>query len=473
MALYIPDTVEVNVFLDSAPSSNQSFEYPMVVIPHNLSTNDVDTFSSRTSVQSAGAAINSPAYQFASGCFGGIAAPALFKIARADLESVDITVDSIPAEDEVVSLNVTVNGISTITTHVVTGVDDVDSVATALQASLDTQFPSGDPLNPVFTVVANVVTATIPANGYKASFGWNSLVASTGKPHIIIEDITSDSVIDTLTTALAQDDDVAFIMAESHDPADVVALSTFAQSSTVYQYFSTTSDINSADSGNTSNIAFTLSLLQQNKVSLQYSAVAEQYFPEAYLVGGFAAISPYRLNNQYALTMAGVPVDTLTEQQKTTLSDRNTNYYIVERGRNVYREGWTMSGQFIDYIRFSIWLKEATEQTLFDLIYNESNAGRALPYSDEGSVRMKQRVINDVINVGIRGGTVATGVSTNSLGQQIVLDPIVDFGSRADQTNADIGNRVWNNGLIEVVYISGVNHINVNAYVILNRDPQL
>ncbi len=63
MAIYIPETVEVDVFLESAPSTNQSFEFPLVAIPHNLSGNVVDTFSldaNLSSLTAAGAAINSP-----------------------------------------------------------------------------------------------------------------------------------------------------------------------------------------------------------------------------------------------------------------------------------------------------------------------------------------------------------------------------------------------------------------------------
>lgn len=472
MAIYTPDTVDVNVFLESAPSTQQSFEFPLVAIPHNLTSNAIDTFPTIDSVTAAGAAINSPMYMFATGLFGGIAAPASMKVARATVTTITLTVNSIPDEDAVISLNANVNGVASVISYTIQSGDDADAAATALAGLLTTAFPTSDSQNPVFAASGSVITATIAGNTYPSSFGWASFTANTLVPHITVLDNTSDQPVTTLQNALAQDDDVAFLMAETHDSTDVAAIATFAQASDRYQYKTSTNDVNSADSGNTSNIAYSLSLLAQNKVELMLSAVANTHFPEAAVIGGQAALSPANVQTANLLTLPNIPTDNWTEQQRATLAARNTNFYVEERGVGTYREGWSMSGQFGDVIRFSLWIKETTEQSLFDLLRSRVNQGRAVPYSSAGARIMEGNVNNNVIRVGINGGTIATGFDTNAQGQVIDLNPVVRFGNRSDQTDGDIGNRIWRNGVIEVVYLGAIHHAQINVYVINNRQPQ-
>ncbi|CAH9012731.1 putative tail sheath protein [Vibrio phage 277E43-1] len=471
MPVYNQKTVDVEVFLQTRPSAAQSFEFPMVIIPHNLTKGVVDSFASLNGVISEGAAINSPVYQFGAGCFGGIAAPDLMKVARATLEHINLQVTSIPDVGEEVSVNCNVNGVAAIVAYEVQDSDTSTEVATGLAAALTAKYVDSNTSNPTFVASGDTIKASLGSvTPYAISFGWASIEEDTVIPHVKVSDITSDVLVDVLTTAIALDDDVSFILAESHDSADVVALANYV-ATTPYQYFTTTSDINTADNTNTSNISSTLALLKQDDVSLQYSAVADSHFPEAYLVGNMAGINPYNLNNQNLLTFQGVPTDTLTEQQRITLTERNTNYYVTEHGFGTYREGWAMSGNFIDVVRFSKWLKISTELALFNLYKEKSDIGSAVPYNDQGSRMMESRVRNDVVNVGIRGGTVATGTTVDPINGTINLDPVISFGTRAAQTNSNISNRIWDNGLVEVVYISGINHVKVNAYVILNRDP--
>jgi len=471
MAQFTKNVVSVDVFLQTRPGAAQSFEFPMVIIPHNLTKGVVDSFASLDGIISSGAAINSPIYQFGAGCFGGIASPDLMKVARATLENVTLKITTIPAVGEEVSVNANVNNVAATVAYEVQAGDTIDDVATGLAAELTAEYPSANTSNPTFVAATDTITVSLgSADPFAISFGWASVELDTVVPHVRVEDVTSDVLVDVLTTAIALDDDLSFIMAESHDSADVVSLANYA-ATTPYQYYTTSNDINTADNTNTSNIANTLSLLSQDEVSLQYSAVADTHFPEAYLVGNLAGISPFRLNNQNLLTFKGVPTDTLSEQQRITLTKRNTNYYIKEHDVGTYREGWSMSGNFIDTIRFSKWVKISTELALFNLFKSKADIGSAVPYSDTGSRMMESRVRNDVVNVGVRGGTIATGTTSDPINGTINLDPKVDFGTRAAQTNANISNRIWENGLVEVVYISGINHVKVNAYIILNREP--
>lgn len=468
MATYNGSTVEVNTFLSGRPISTQNFEYPMVVVPHNLSTGVVDSFASLNGVVGSGAAINSPIYMFTSGLKGGTAAPSLVKIARAALGSITVTVDSVPAVGEKISVNANVNGVAKVISFEIATEDDKDAAAAGLEAALKAEF-TGDK-NPTFAVSGNVVTATVEADTFKTSLGW-ATIDSLGVPHTTIEDVTTDPLADVLKGAADADDDFAFILAEGHTSADQVTLAAYAEANNK-QYYTSTSEEGVKDNASQSNVALTLGALGQDAVTLQYSAVADQFFPEAAVVGNTAGISPFRSNNPNLMTLKGVPVDKLTETEIVTLTDRNTNYYVSEYGTGAYHEGWTMGGNFTDFIRFAQWYEAKCKEALYLLFKQASDRGSSVPYSDVGKLQMESRVRNDVVNLGIRGGTIATGTTEDPVtGDRINLDPKIDFGTRAQQSNSDITQRVWGTGMSEVVYISGINHVKLNNYIIVNRDP--
>ena len=405
---------------------------------------------------------------FTSGLKGGIAAPDLVKIARANIDSILITVDSVPAVGEDIIINANVNGVAKAISFEIAVADDKDAAAAGLEAALSAEYAGGD--NPIFSVAGNVITTTIGAATVPTSFGRSTLDAS-GVPHVTVEDTTSDVLADVIANAATVDSDFSFVLAEGHTAADQVALATYANANSK-QYYTSTQEEGVKDNTSTSNVALTLGALGQGEVSMQYSKVADKYFPEAALVGNIASIDPSRLNNQNLTTLSGVPVDKLTETEIVTLTSRNVNYYASEYGAGAYHEGWAMDGNFIDTIRFSQWFKARCEEALYLLFKQAADAGRAIPYSDVGKLQMESRIRNDVVNVGIRGGTIATGETADPVtGARINLNPYIDFGTRAQQTNGDIAQRVWANGTAEVIYVSGINHTKLNAYIILNRDP--
>ena len=137
MATYNGSTVEVNTFLSGRPISTQNFEYPMVVVPHNLSTGVVDSFASLNGVVGSGAAINSPIYMFTSGLKGGIAAPSLVKIARATLTSITVTVDAVPAVGEKIAVNANMSMVKRkLISFEIATAGDKDAAAAGLEEAL-------------------------------------------------------------------------------------------------------------------------------------------------------------------------------------------------------------------------------------------------------------------------------------------------------------------------------------------------
>lgn len=464
MATYFKDTVEVTVFTEGAPTETQSFSYPLCMVPHNITANTIDSFGTVSALTSAGFAVNSPAYMMVQGSLSGIAPPDLVKIGRMDVDTITITVDTLLTEGEVISVNTNVAGVDAVVSYTVLVTDTTTTlIAAGLADALTAAFGgAGDP-----TFLASGATIVITPDTSSCSFGWNSITGTT--PHTTITTQTSESYTTAIGDSLAEDDDVSFIIIESKVEADIKLVAAYTETLQLQQFLTSTDIVDVKDSGSTTNLALDLQGFAYDKTYMQYHPAAKNYFPECAWLSNFANLDPWTLYNPGGLVaMKGIPKITISEQEEVTLTARNVSWNKLERNQQYLKGGWASSGMFLDYQRFALWLKYASETALFNLKRKLNNLGRALPYSDDGARMMEQAIQKDVINVGIRGGRIADGTTRSEFGV-IDLNPIVDFGARADQTDTNIANRIWDEGFIEVVMLSGIDRIQVKAYALTNR----
>lgn len=469
MAKFSPNTVNVEVFRATRVVASNSLSFPMYAIPHNITSNMVDSFTDATTALAAGVALNSPLYNFIQGSFAGRQKPELVKVARQSLQSAELTVDSIPATGDKFSINVNVAKIAKVVSIEVTDAMTLDEAATALAAELTTLYPASDS-NPTFAVTDNTVSVT-PKTA-SVSVGYNSVSTTTiPKPHVLVSNTSTVSPSATIAAVMGIDNNFFFVGAENHTPSEVLLLAALAQTNDMI-YLTSTSDTKAADVSDTANIALSLSGAQYAHTLQMYSSQADWKFPEALVVGEWSAIRPYNLNSLNLRTLMGLYADPLTPQQRQTLAERNCNFYFEENGYPQFFEGWMADGDFADVVRFSLWAKLTTRSSIATLLKQRSDIGGGVEYSDFGASELEARIWNDVVNVAIRGRTCATGWTRDPVtGTQINLDPIVEAGTRAQQTNENIGTRTWDGIVVEMVYISPIHHVNIKLYVILNRNP--
>lgn len=480
MATFTPNTVSVEVFRSTRVVAANALEYPLYLVPHNLSVNAVDTFSSLKSIVDFGAATNSALSKLISGTFGGIVKPDLAKIGKMPLTTYTLTVDAIPAEGETISVYAKVNGVEKEISYTIANADTTTLAATGLAAALVAEFDDTvDAKNPAFTDAAGVITVTPAATDpYAMDFGYASVDLSTVQqvPHVSIKATSSATPAATLASVMGVDNNFFFVGATSRDAVEVNALATFAQANDM-MYVTSTSDVNVKDPANSSNIALTLQAASMDQTVLTYSAQADFNYPEGAVVGAWAGIKPYQINSLNLRTLKGIVADGLSDQDRQTLAERNVNYYFVENGTSNFYEGWVMTEgtEFADTVRFALWAKLATKSAIFNRLKQRSDSGRAVAYADFGASELKAVIQRDMVDVGVRGGTIATGWTEDNTGQfpvRINLNPKIAMSTRAAQTTANIGNRIWDEVSVDMVYISPIHHVNVNLYVNLNRDPE-
>lgn len=468
MANYTKDTVSVQVFSSTRPISTKGLSIPLVVIPHNLTLNRLDSFSSLNSVLQAGAATNSPLAKFAEGCFSGTVD--IMKVARANLKHIELEIANLIPVGEEISLNVNVGTLSKKVSYTRVEEDAAKTeVAEKLTLALEAAFSSmSDAVE--FTSTGKIITfANKSGDTTPISAGWASTTGNLAD--VLVKDITEDVLDNVITEAMSQDSDVFFLMSEDHSEDNIVALHSFASANKM-MYITSTADAKCKDSSDTDNVGFNLSELSAEAVSLSYFSSADGHFPEAAIVGAMAGIKPYNVNSLNLKTLSGIPIDYFSEQERITLTSRNVNYYHKEHGLGVLKEGWMSDGNFFDTARFKLWSEFTVKESVFSAMKRLSDAGSAYAYTDDSALALESVIRNDYINVGIRGGTILTGNSIDEeTGSTVNLDPIVNFGTRAQQTNANIANRIWDDVLIELVYSGSIHHIKIDIGVLLNRNP--
>lgn len=466
MALFLPNVIDVTVSLEATPSDTRSFSSPLFVVAHNITTTNIESYTSADSLVQAGFATNSPAHRFINDCLGGQHRPSLAKLGRMALSTITITVDTLVDVGASVQVNTNVNGVArTVSYTRQAGDADVAALATGLAAALTAQYGSSD--DPDFAAAGAVITVT--PQTFRCSFGWASVTNNV--PHVTIGATSSDSVVPRVTALRAEDDDFAFLATEAHDDTSVLALAAYAEPLPI-TYMVTVENVDMQDSSDTDNLALDLVALNYRHTFLAYHPQADNYYPEGAWVGSVAGRSPETAYNPSNMVQTGIPSYSLTVQQRQTLTQRNVSHLVTEFGRTTLRGAWSSFGDFLDSIRFALWSDYTITKALFDLKFRLNQLGRTIPYSDEGAALMELEVRNEWAFPAIRGGRLFDFGSSSrdvTTGRVVNLSPVIDFGTRAAQTTADIGNRVWRNGVVEGVMISGINHVRLNVYIVTNR----
>ena len=124
------------------------------------------------------------------------------------------------------------------------------------------------------------------------------------------------------------------------------------------------------------------------------------------------------------------------------------------------------SGQFCDTMKFAAWLDARITESVFGLMYRNSNAGRSLTFSNNDLPKIKNAIMNSPINVGIRLGSILTGLDP-STGED--FDPIITVPTRGEVPVNDLANRILNNVAVEVIYNCPVHYVKIKATVLLSR----
>jgi hypothetical protein len=214
----------------------------------------------------------------------------------------------------------------------------------------------------------------------------NNVFAGDNPPSEVLighVDVTgsSETYIEALDAINQETDNYFFILADTHDDAEIESLAGYAEaSSLIYIASSSNSDIPSGTGG---NLLETLKDLQYNNTMLWPHPDADTAWPEGAIPGAMAGLVPGS-STLHGKTLPGVPTNRYSLTEANYIKDNNGFQYVTIGGVGFALDGKMVSGRFFDVSRGALYTEARLEESLFALLKRQSDLGRKINYDQTG-----------------------------------------------------------------------------------------
>lgn len=435
----LDNIVEVTVTADGTPISRQGFGTLAIVTAQGAAALAVETFTSLAAVGTA-YGVSSPRYRAAQAAFSQSPRPKRIKFIDTTLaaaQTVDVVVQAF-ADGTVTSVKLYMHNGTTETYSQTASSQTAAQIATALAASISTG-------STLVSATASGATITI-TNDTDGQLFFVEMVSNLDA----YDDNTADPGYATaLTSALALDADWYGLCVDVNSEAIVDAVAAWAEANERL-FIGCVAD--GRELGASGTIGSGLVASAYDRTALLWHSRPWQYAGVAWMAARL--IDPDQGQQTWAFaTLAGITVDTLTPTERGYLDGDRTNFYVELAGRNVILSssatlpggGFVASGEWIDVIHGTDWLRVRTQEDIATLILN---AGK-LPFT-QGGIDAVGAALSRRLKQAERIGFLLAGSSS------------VSVPNLADVSSADRQARTLNNVTASAQYASAIHKVALN-----------
>lgn len=217
---------------------------------------------------------------------------------------------------------------------------------------------------------------------------------------IVVGLVEEEETYETAIAAVSKDNNewIGIITADK-SVATILGVAAYAQGANkVYVVSSSEATIPTAGSD---DIGSQLLALGYSNTALIYDPEAETNHPEAGWVGG--QLPELAGSNTWSLKKAaGVATANLDDTQIGYLRDKNVNFFHRVAGVNIFQDGKTSEGEFIDNIIFVMWTEARIKEAIFSRLVNK----KKIPLTKAGAMIIENE-IRGVLEQGIRQGGIS------------------------------------------------------------------
>lgn len=256
---------------------------------------------------------------------------------------------------------------------------------------------------------------------------------------------TSETWLQALTAVDAENSTWFALVAETHTPADVLALAGYI--STVNKlYFTSTQDA-TALATTTTDIGAQLKALGYDQTSVMFHTTADTSYPEAAWVGSQLTYTP-GANTWEFKTLEGVAANNLSSTARTNLETKRMSYYITIAGVNVTRNSVMADGTFIDQKVVEFWTIARMQESVFGMLVRKPK----VPYTDAGFALVESQM-RSVLALGVTNGAYSD--------YRITVPRVIDIpeNQRQQRVAGDFLFDATLQGAIHSVRIRGIVHV--------------
>lgn len=451
------DNVQITVVADAAPVGRAGFGVMMVAGPCSMSER------LRYYTTAAGAAADVTAGEISAAQGAAVAAgfaqqpkPARIAVGRTDADVAQVntvTVGGTIANGQIYTI--TINGTPFAYTAVVP-TDDNDAVATALRSAIN---GGSEPVTASGAGAAVVLTADVagtPFDVLTSATGTGTLVDVATTPNV--------NIATSLAAIVAEQSEWYGLVTISRVELQILRAAEWIESNNRI-YLAQTADAG-VIAATTTDIAAQLDALSYNRTAVLYHDAA-QYADAAWMAKTLAADLDTQTTIWAQKTLAGITITTgLSETQKGNVTGKNANLYLSMGGVGATGQGTMASGRFMDIQTTIDWLVSRVREAIMQLLLNESNANRKVPYSDEGFAQIES-VVRGVLTRSLRAGHLIVSPDDG-------IPPFIDMPARVDVDPADAAARLLRfsfggllAGAVQMVIGSGSVTTDVNTFNLL------
>lgn len=358
------DVVSVSITSVASKVTQAGFGVPLILSHSAAWVERVREYSSLTGVQ-ADFATTTPEYKQASKVFSQEPRPPKLLIGRAALKPTQrYAVTPVPLNSYTYRMKV--NGVE------VSFTSDSSATITEVIAGLKAAI---DALALPITVTDQTTFMRVIANVAGAFFSLSASDSNIG----LAQDHADPGVATDLAAIVLERADWYGLLTHFNSKAYVEAAAAWIEANKrLYVAASCDSAMRNTVSSGTDDVGESLKSLAYKKTALIDCAGAED-FPDAGAIGKCFPYTPGEETWKFK-TLAGVPVFSYTATQRTNLRAKNVNFYETTSGVNMLEEGYSSSGDYIDFVRYLDFLEARIQERVFSKL----STAKKVAYNDDG-----------------------------------------------------------------------------------------
>lgn len=443
--LSISDIVDVTVSLDTTSSSSANFNIPLIIATHQAFTARYAIYTSASSMLEDGFTSTSPAYQMALLIFEGSQAPKEVIVGRRVLGDIVISVDDVEEGDDYY-FTMQIGNTTTSVSYTAVADSSGETTAVSILTALAEAYAALDGVG-TYTIDSDASTLTIDSPNTTDIF---NITAISDNMSLTFEAGAENmtNAYTNITTALSTS--FFFVLADSHDADEVLEI--FAQvESDDHFYVTSTSDENCGDSTSTSDIMYTLSDKSYQKGLVMYHEDADTDYPEAALIGAWAATNP-GTTTLHGKTLTGISTSDVDATFRSAVQAKYGCTYPDSPADGFFLDGYVPDGNFADTIRFALWVKARIGEAVFNLIKNKSDAGSKVPYNSTGFA-MVESAIEEPLNIADNRGCLTADDDGDMW--------VITIPDKDDQSTTNIDARLLDDVTVTMIYSGAIHRVNI------------
>lgn len=315
------------------------------------------------------------------------------KVIRQAASVAQVTTFTIEVIENETTYTTTINGIP----HIF--LSDIDATDEEIRDGLIASIIAGiQPVTPVLLTSSTYkVTADVAGEGFSQAVDDNqSFIATT----------PSVGPVDEIIAARDEDDDWYFITQAPANTNETKLIATYSETQ-IKLFGYQTDDADSKDAAELLDADNLMQFLKDKNYDRTFGAwIPTTDLGEYKTAGWIGLMAP---KDPGAATWkfkeaAGITADSFTTAEKKNIQDKNGNTYTLVAGFNIFEEGVSASGEFIDIVRGIDWMVARIQENVFGLFAGEDK----IPYDDGGIEAIGLR-IDEIGALAVRRGIIVAG----------------------------------------------------------------